>query len=199
MKTLRILLGLCLGTLLTACATGPKVAYVPPRVTIAGMSVEQAKMRLIPPCVETGGTIEENSPHQLICAKPFDDSFGSMMYRALLTPSYSTNPSVYVRYSFVDAGGQLYIAVDTYVQNQTAFGRVDRQPIQNGAIAAQAQSFLDRIKADHTAALASNGDVPAPTAIPSAIQAEGPVIGTQVQNPDPAKRVPAMQYQPRLP
>ncbi len=36
--------------------------------------------------------------------------------------------------------------MDMFLQNQTAFGRVDRKPITNGDIAAKAQTALNEIK-----------------------------------------------------
>ena len=133
---------------LAGCATGPSIAYRAPQVTINGGTVEAAKMTIVRNCVSGGGSIEQNTADQLVCSKPMDGSFGSMMYRALATPNYSTNPDGKVRYSFVQAGDQLYITADMYLEYQTAFGQVNRTPITNGNVAAQGQAMLDRIKSE---------------------------------------------------
>lgn len=132
---------------LAGCASAPSQPYRAPQVSIAGDVTEQAKLLIVQRCVQKGGSIEQNTPSQLVCAVPMGDSFGEMMYRAMATPQYSTRPDRKARYTFVNAGGQTFITMDAYIENQTAFGRVDRTPIRNSELATGGQAWLNEIKA----------------------------------------------------
>ena len=143
------LVGVALAMLCAGCATTPTVPYRAPTVMINDMSAEEAKLEIIKNCIGGGGVVAVNTPTQLICSKPMDDSFGSLMYRALVTPRYSTNPEAKARYSFTEANGKLFIAIDMALEYENAFGQLNRTPITNGNIAANAQAMLDRIKAMH--------------------------------------------------
>lgn len=76
-----------------------------------------------------------------------DDSFKSMMFRAMATPKYSTRPNLKARYSFVNTGTQTFVSIDTYMEYQNAFGQVTVIPVKNNEVAAKAQAMLDGIKA----------------------------------------------------
>ena len=143
---MRVAVAICFVLSLSACASAPSTPYRAPQATINGTTTEAVKMQLVQRCVSNGGSVEENTAYQLVCSKPMDSSFGSMMYRALATPSNSTNPEMKVRYSFVENAGQVFVSLDMFLQNQTAFGRVDRVPITNGDLAAQAQGMLNQLK-----------------------------------------------------
>jgi hypothetical protein len=150
---------------LAGCASAPSQPYRAPQVTIAGNATEQAKMTIVQRCVQNGGAVEQNTPNQLVCSVPMDDSFGSMMFRALATPKYSTKPDLKARYAFVNTGAQTYITVDTFMEYQNAFGQVTRNPVRNNQVAARAQSMLNEIKAaTESAAPTAN----TPTAAPAA-------------------------------
>jgi hypothetical protein len=131
---------------LSGCASAPSQPYRVPQVTIAGDVTEQAKLLIVQRCVQKGGSIEQNTPSQLVCAVPMGDSFGEMMYRAMATPNHSTRPDRKARYTFVNTGGQTFITMDAYIENQTAFGRVDRTAIRNNDIATSGQAWLNEIK-----------------------------------------------------
>lgn len=162
----------CVLLLLAGCATTPQVPYRAPQTTIRGATAEQVKLPIIQACVSGGGSVESSTDHQVICAKPMDDSFGSLMYRALATPQYSTNPVGRVRYTLVESGGSVFVTADMYLQHQNAFGQVNTTPITNGNIAAQGQAMLDRIKAsfegEQPAAGTTNPAQATPTATPPA-------------------------------
>jgi hypothetical protein len=130
-----------------SCATTPQAPYRVPQATINGATAEQVKMPIMQACASAGGSIETATDHQIVCAKPMDDSMGSLLYRALATPKYATNPVIRARYTLVESGGNVFVTIDTFSQYQNAFGQVNTTPIQNGNIAAQAQGMLDRIKA----------------------------------------------------
>jgi hypothetical protein len=132
---------------LSACATTSSLPYVPPRVTIHGVDTAAVKGTLVQRCVEGSGLVEVSTDHQLICSKPMDFSFGSLMYRALATPEYSTNPDEKIRFTFAETSEGVFVSVDMYREFQTAFGQVNRRPITNGNLASQAQQGLDKLKA----------------------------------------------------
>ncbi len=140
-------LGTALLLALTGCATGSQIPYRVPQATIRGATSEQVKLPIIQSCVTGGGSVETATSNQVICAKPMDGSFGSMMYRALVTPAYSTNPVVRARYTLVESGGSVFVTIDMFSQYQNAYGQTTTDPVQNGNVAAQAQAMLDRIKA----------------------------------------------------
>lgn len=142
-----ILAGVAALTAVAGCATTPQAPYRTPQVTIVGATVDQVKLPIIQNCVSGGGSVESNSDHQVICAKPMDDSFGSLMYRALATPQYSTNPVLRARSTLVQSGGNVFVTIDTYSQYQNAYGQVNTTPIQNNSVGVQAQAMLDGIKA----------------------------------------------------
>lgn len=132
---------------LAGCASAPSQPYRVPQVTISGNATEQAKMTIVQRCVQNGGAVEQNTPTQLVCSVPMDDSFSSMMFRALATPKYSTRPDLKARYAFVNTGAQTYITVDTFMEYQNTFGQVTRNHVRNNQVAARAQAMLDEIKA----------------------------------------------------
>lgn len=163
--------------LLAGCATTPQVPYRAPQATIQGATAEQVKLPIIQACVSGGGSVENSTEHQVICAKPMDDSFGSLMYRALATPQYSTNPVGRVRYTLVETAGSVFVTADMYLQHQNAFGQVNTTPITNGNIAAQGQAMLDRIKASIEGEQAAPGAAkPAPAAPAAAPTVTSPAV-----------------------
>jgi PBP1b-binding outer membrane lipoprotein LpoB len=139
-------LAIALALVLSGCASSPSTPYRAPQVTISGNATEQAKMTIVQSCVTGGGSVEQNTPNQLVCSKPMDGSFGALMYRAMLTPAYSTNPDLKARYAFVNTGSQTFITIDTYIEHQNAYGQITHSPVQNNQLAAKAQAMLDAIK-----------------------------------------------------
>lgn len=131
---------------LAGCASVPQEPYVTPQVLISGGTAEDVKIALIPRCIELGATVEVNTPDQLVCAKPMDDSFGSMMFRAMATPSNSTRPVSMGRWTFVRSGATLLVTFDETLRYQTAFGQNNVQPIRNPKTAASVQNRLNEIK-----------------------------------------------------
>lgn len=170
------------------CATTPKIPYRVPQATIKGATAEQVKMPIIQACASGGGSIETATDHQVICAKPMDDSFGSLLYRALATPQYATNPVVRARYTLVESGGSVFVTIDMFSQYQNAFGQVNTTPIQNGELASKAQGMLDRIKASIEGAedTGSNVAPSAAPAVPTGTSAPNaaPTPSQQVKQPD---------------
>lgn len=163
------------------CATTPQAPYRVPQATIKGATAEQVKMPIMQACASAGGSIETATDHQIICAKPMDDSMGSLLYRALATPKYATNPVIRARYTLVESGGSVFVTIDTFSQYQNAFGQVNTTPIQNGNIAAQAQGMLDRIKAsiEGADAAATPPTTPQPHTSPAVSPAPAPTSQPQ--------------------
>lgn len=168
---------------LCSCATTPQVPYRVPQITIVGAKSEQVKLPIIQACISGGGSIEVSTEHQVICAKPMDDSFGSLMYRALATPQYSTNPVGRARYTISETGGSVFVTVDTYLQHENAFGQTSTTPIRNGNLAAQAQAMLERIKASIESAPSVT---PSTTTAPAAPQRSAPQDGSENKTTTPA-------------
>ncbi|QQP97944.1 hypothetical protein [Lysobacter enzymogenes] len=118
-----------------------------PQVTIEGAKTEDARFEVAQRCTSTGGVIEENTPHQLICSKPLGDSARAELVRLLAASPSSTDPHMKLRYSFAESGGRVLISADAYLESQAAGGRVDRTPLTNDKLMAQGQQVLDGIKA----------------------------------------------------
>ena len=154
---MRIVMTATIALAVGGCASVPTAPYVAPHVTIAGMTTEAAKLELVQICVAGGAVVEQNTPNQLTCTKPMDDSFKSLLFRALTTPKYSTNPVGTVRYSFVEAGGKLFVTADMFLEYQTAFGQTNRTPITNENLLGQRQMVLDQLKAKHEASAVQSG------------------------------------------
>jgi hypothetical protein len=148
---------------LAGCASTPRVAYVPPTATLRGVTSDAFRAEMIQRCVRNGATPTVNTESQLVCAKPMDDSMGSLMFRALVTPQYSTNPLVQVRFNMAKMGADLIVVTDFYYEFETAYGQKNVQPIQNGQSAADTQRTLDELKSKLEAAKATRTvDAPAP-------------------------------------
>ena len=150
---------------LAGCASTPRVAYVPPTATFRGVTSDEFRAEMIQRCVRNGATPTVNTESQLVCAKPMDDSMGSLMFRALATPQYSTNPLVQVRFNMAKMGSDLIVVTDFYYEFETAYGQKNVQPIQNGQSAADTQRTLDELKSKLEAAKATTSvDTPSPAA-----------------------------------
>lgn len=151
---------------LAGCASTPRVAYVPPTATFRGVTSDEFRAEMIQRCVRNGATPTVNTESQLVCAKPMDGSMGSLMFRALVTPQYSTNPLVQVRFNMARTGTDLVVVTDFYYEFETAYGQKNVQPIQNGQSAADTQRTLDELKSKLEAAKATK-TVDAPIATPA--------------------------------
>lgn len=173
---LRTGLFLALVALIGGCATAPKVAYTNPSITVDGMTADAARAYVSQRCIMGGARVETNTPTQVVCAKAFDGSFGSLMYRALTTPDYSTNPDAKVRYNFFQNGAQLMVAADMYVEFENAYGQKNIRPIQNFQLRDQAQAMLQNMKDEHMAA----------NAVAAATPPSAPVAAAAAPAPAPA-------------
>jgi hypothetical protein len=140
---------------LAGCASTPRVAYVPPTATFRGVTSDEFRAEMIQRCVRNGATPTVNTESQLVCAKPMDSSMGSLMFRALTTPQYSTNPLVQVRFNMAKTGADLIVVSDVFYEFETAYGQKNVQPIQNGQSAADTQRTLDELKSKLEAAKAT--------------------------------------------
>lgn len=171
---------------LAGCASTPRVAYVPPTATFRGVTSDEFRAEMIQRCVRNGATPTVNTESQLVCAKPMDDSMGSLMFRALATPQYSTNPLVQVRFNMARMGSDLIVVTDFYYEFETAYGQKNVQPIQNGQSAADTQRTLDELKSKLEAAKATRTvDAPTPAHNAAPTQAAGqPAAASVVASTD---------------
>lgn len=145
------------------CASTPAEPYITPQVTIKGAGIEAAKIPIVSNCVSAGGAVTINTPNQLVCTMPMPATMSAFVFRALVTPKYSTNPNLRARYTFVGPSPDLMIVVDTFADYQNGFGQETVIPIRNPDVARQAQAMLNKIKHDLETAPASAGQAPQPT------------------------------------
>jgi hypothetical protein len=178
---------------ISGCATGPTESYTNPSIRVEGMHADTARSMLAESCVTNGFRIETNTNTQLVCAKAFDSSFGAIMYRALLTPDYSTNPDAKVRYNFFENGSNLLVAVDIYIEYQNAFGQQNVDPINNVALRDKAQGMLERMKTQYLAAnppqsVYSPAEPPAPATVQAVPSYTAPRVAAPVAQPRVVRR-----------
>lgn len=134
---------------LTGCAGQNSKPYRAPHVTVRGATVDDARSYYGVKCVEGNGRIETNTPQQLVCIKPFEGSFGEIMYQVLMTERYASTPETKVRFNFFQNRDATTISVDVYIEHQNGFGKVTKNYMRNGNLAAQIQSGLDDFKAHY--------------------------------------------------
>lgn len=115
--------------------------------TFISAKAEAISDRLSLSCIEGGGRIAEQSKSHIVCAKPFDGSFGALMYRALLTEgSTASNPEVNVQTTWAKEGNGYRLAARSWVEHQNAFGKTTRNYLEAPNIKRELQAGLERIR-----------------------------------------------------
>lgn len=136
---------------LSGCATsGTKEFAGKPSVVITGMTQEDAQARFTSRCLSKGGRIVETNAYSITCARPMDDSMGSLFYRALATERYASNPEGHTQAAWANAGqNKLRITVNGWLEHQNAFGKTTRNySIFNSAVKEDIQKSLNELKAE---------------------------------------------------
>lgn len=137
-------------SLLFACALAPlaECADLVPSVTIHGVQPAQVGEELVARCIRNGASVSQSSASQVVCSRPFPDNLAAYAFRALGTPNNSTNPVMYARYNFARTATGTIVGADFYYEFETAFGQRNTQPIDAPKILKEAQSNLEKLKAD---------------------------------------------------
>jgi hypothetical protein len=139
-------LGAC-SILLSACASSQEPFVGNPNVHVAGVTPTQLAGRSVMKCVQNGGRLVERSDYHTVCAKPMDGSFGSLMYRALLTERYASNPEVSVQTSWAPEANGVRVSATAWIEHQNAFGKTTRNYIEAPDMKRQMQAGLEAMKA----------------------------------------------------
>lgn len=93
-------------------------------------------------CVQRGGTVHDASRNMVLCSKPLDNSFNSIMYRALMTESYASNPEVYVSFSVYSSGSKVGVAVRQWVEHQNVWGKTTKRYLDDEAALREQRQLL---------------------------------------------------------
>jgi hypothetical protein len=143
-----------------ACSTANAKKPPPPPqfVIVRKLPPEAVLQRMQAACVQNGMSILSVAPTQLTCTKPMDDSMRSMFIRALVTPSYSTNPVYHYQVNAIRVGDNTTISMQEFVQYQNAFGQITNIPITNRKELTTIGTSLQNMKTTWEARLAANGD-----------------------------------------
>lgn len=131
---------------MVGCASTPIVPYVAPTVTMRGVSSEAFRAQMIQRCAKNGMSATVNTPSQIVCSRPFDESLASWSFRALALPANATNPVVHNRFNLAETGGTLVVVNDAFWDYQNAFGQKTVEPVRDGAGAQVTQRTLDELK-----------------------------------------------------
>ncbi|MBE2244770.1 MAG: hypothetical protein IAE86_18590 [Burkholderiaceae bacterium] len=144
MKTVFVSLAATL--LLTACATTGEPFEGTPSVLVKA-SAQAVADDLSAHCAQGCGRIVDGGRASLVCAKPFDGSFGALMYRALLTEgSSASNPEVNVQPSWSKEKGGVRLSALAWVEHQNAFGKATRDYLDAPNLKRELQAGLERVR-----------------------------------------------------
>lgn len=148
MHTPKLLCYLALVLSLSACSTAPERAPFSgqPLVDIRGISSEELQSRIALNCLN-GGRVVQSSQFSVTCARPMGSSMSELMYRALLTEKYASNPDVIAQIAWASAGdGTMRITATMWLEHQSAFGKTTRNDLNDDSTKYTLQDALDNLK-----------------------------------------------------
>lgn len=125
-----------------------------PFVEVKGVTAEEIQSRFSVNCLD-GGKIVQSTSYSLTCARPMGDSSAELMYRALLTEKYASNPEVMMQVAWSKtSAGAMRVTATTWIEHQNAFGKVTRNDLNADSTKYQLQEGLDKFKRNVEAASA---------------------------------------------
>lgn len=157
MSLTRLLSILTLALSIVACNSSPTrpIFQGQPFVEVTGISAEEIQSRFSVNCLD-GGKIVQNSPYSVTCARPMGDSMGEMMYRAMLTEKYASNPEVMIQTAWAKtSSGAMRVTATMWIEHQNAFGKATRNDLNADNTRYQIQEALDKFKSNAEASIAT--------------------------------------------
>lgn len=127
-----------------------------PFVEVKGITAEEIQSRFSVNCLN-GGKIVQSTSYSLTCARPMGDSTAELMYRALLTEKYASNPEVMMQTAWAKTSyGVMKVTATVWIEHQNAFGKATRNDLNADSTKYQLQEGLDKFKRNVEAAAAPN-------------------------------------------
>jgi len=148
MPPLKLLCYLAVALSLSACSSTPTRPPFPgqPLVDVRGVSSEELQSRLALNCLN-GGRVVQSSQFSVTCAKPMGSSMAELMYRALLTEKYASNPDIMVQVAWATVGGgTMRVTASSWLEHQNAFGKTTRSDLNADDTKYSLQEALDNLK-----------------------------------------------------
>ncbi len=143
---------------ISACSTSPTRPpfHGQPFVEVKGITAEEIQSRFSVNCLD-GGKIVQSTSYSLTCARPMGDSTAELMYRALLTEKYASNPEVMMQTAWAKTSdGVMKVTATIWIEHQNAFGKATRNDLNADSTKYQLQEGLDKFKRNVEAAAALN-------------------------------------------
>ena len=131
-----------------ACGSAPTRAPFQgyPFVEVKGITAEEIQSRFSVNCLE-GGKVVHSSPYSVTCARPMGDSMGELMYRALLTEKYASNPELMMQSAWTKtSSGMMRVTATAWIEHQNAFGKASRNDLNQDSNKYAIQEALDNFK-----------------------------------------------------
>lgn len=139
---------LLIAVLVTGCGSSPTRPPFQgqPFVEVKGITAEEIQSRFSVNCLD-GGKVVQSTPYSLTCARPMGDSMGELMYRALLTEKYASNPEVMTQTAWAKTtSGAMRVTATVWIEHQNAFGKTTRNDFNGDNTKYQIQEALDKFK-----------------------------------------------------
>lgn len=140
----------------TACSATPvrPPFQGQPFVEVKGVTAEEIQSRFSVNCLD-GGKIVQSTSYSLTCARPMGGSTAELMYRALLTEKYASNPEVMMQTAWAKTSyGTMRVTATVWIEHQNAFGKATRNDLNADSTKYQIQEGLDKFKRNVEAAAA---------------------------------------------
>jgi hypothetical protein len=109
----------------------PYTAPAPKGLIIEEATVSEIKARLLAACADNDFVVSDEQEHLLRCRRSLDFTFGSALYRSLMTPKYSTNPEITWQFLIFTDGATTRVVPSHWIEYQNAFGQVTRDALND--------------------------------------------------------------------
>ncbi|UCV28087.1 hypothetical protein [Ferribacterium limneticum] len=118
-----------------------------PSVEVNGIAGDEIQSRFSVNCLDGGGKVVQSSQFSLTCATPMGSSMREMMFRALLTEKYASNPEITVQLAWAKlSAGKMKVTATAWLEHQNAFGKSTRDSLDADATKYELQGALDTFK-----------------------------------------------------
>ncbi|MFU8924915.1 hypothetical protein [Acinetobacter puyangensis] len=141
-------IGLMIGVLLLAgCAQVPlnkQTTSGYAEATFQGVSLEDARNRLVLGCNRTGLNIRETSSNKVVCSKTME-GMSAVFTQAAIGNKYSTTPEELLVFQLAKIDNNVHVSARNYTETQMALGQINRVEIKNNKSINNMQILLDNV------------------------------------------------------
>ena len=138
-------------------------------------TVGQVKEAIVGACAQSGSVISDVSAYSVTCAREMDSSFGSILYRALATERYASNPEVTVLFAVYKSGGGSAVTARAWIEHENAFGKTTKNYLTSAKNREALMKDLDALKLGEPQSEARDDHAAGYQAAPA--NAASPVVG----------------------